>query len=487
MIYTAIFTSTGNILKSKGKRPQYLSKFINNQLVNSLNSNNSPLKIQGNYIHYIIVKDLKNFDKNEINELNLAYLNYTESDIFLVYLLIDSKKIDNFSRKNVLMFFNEQESLDFSIKHEKRKLKEQSLIQQITFLQPIIHNFRSILDITNKFYLKIFIKLNIMIRWSSKKFNRKSLYNQLVAKNVSIPTVERIIEELNDKYEMRKDENYTFNKNEIKKLLIENIKIYEPEKLLSEIKKKKRFVIGLVGPNGVGKSTSLSKLVYWLTNKNLKVLIVACDTFRAGAVEQLKKHARELGVDLYERGYGKDENQVLMSALEIARNKNFKKPKDVSISNITKKNSKVDESLIFQNLDLNKDFDKNTIQRDIENGDTNNFYCNNSKDYDVIVVDTSGRMHNNNKLIDQLRKMTKKMDHVIFVCEALVGSDGLDQLSVFSEFSDSVFLTKIDSCGSKVGSVVDMAREVPILFFGVGQRRVDMIADVSEVVDLILE
>merc|ERR1719450_1967867 len=67
------------------------------------------------------------------------------------------------------------------------------------------------------------------------------------------------------------------------------------------------YVIVFLGVNGVGKSTNLAKVAYYLKNKGgLSVLICACDTFRAGAVEQLKTHANCLDIPLFERGYGKD-------------------------------------------------------------------------------------------------------------------------------------------------------------------------------------
>jgi signal recognition particle receptor subunit alpha len=82
-----------------------------------------------------------------------------------------------------------------------------------------------------------------------------------------------------------------------------------------------------VGVNGVGKSTNLSKVCFWLLQNGLRVLIAACDTFRSGAVEQLRVHVRNLGalsdsdesggkkVELYERGYGKDAAGIAKDAI----------------------------------------------------------------------------------------------------------------------------------------------------------------------------
>lgn len=84
--------------------------------------------------------------------------------------------------------------------------------------------------------------------------------------------------------------------------------------------------------NGVGKSTNLAKICFWLIENNLRVLIAACDTFRAGAVEQLRTHMRHLNalhpperhsgrqmVQLYEKGYGKDAAGIAMEAIKFAR------------------------------------------------------------------------------------------------------------------------------------------------------------------------
>merc|ERR1719480_574297 len=80
------------------------------------------------------------------------------------------------------------------------------------------------------------------------------------------------------------------------------------------------YTIVFLGVNGVGKSTNLAKVAYYLKNKgDLNVLICACDTFRAGAVEQLKTHARCLDVPLFERGYGKDPADIAKHSLAFAK------------------------------------------------------------------------------------------------------------------------------------------------------------------------
>lgn len=93
---------------------------------------------------------------------------------------------------------------------------------------------------------------------------------------------------------------------------------------MAEAKEQGRpFVAALVGVNGVGKSTSLSKLVYWTLQRGFRVLVVAGDTFRSGAVEQLSVHVKNLSkvgsVTLFERGYGKDAASLAKEAIQHAK------------------------------------------------------------------------------------------------------------------------------------------------------------------------
>lgn len=91
--------------------------------------------------------------------------------------------------------------------------------------------------------------------------------------------------------------------------------------------KRTPYIMTFVGVNGVGKSTNLSKVCFWLLQNDLRVLIAACDTFRSGAVEQLRVHVRNLSmitvgdkkgsgsVELYEKGYGKDAAGIAKEAV----------------------------------------------------------------------------------------------------------------------------------------------------------------------------
>lgn len=209
------------------------------------------------------------------------------------------------------------------------------------------------------------------------------------------------------------------------------------------------YVISIVGVNGVGKSTNLSKIAYFLLQNQLRVLVVAADTFRSGAVEQLRVHVRNLGelsrreqvgtVDLFEQGYGKDAATVARDAVAHATN------------------AGKGEML-----------------------------------YDVVLIDTAGRRHNDTRLMSSLTKFGQlaNPDKIFMVGEALVGSDSVAQARNFAkEFVDSkgqlrnngvgmdgFIISKCDTVGDMVGTLVSMvhATGIPVVFLGVGQHYGDL-------------
>ncbi|KAI9891280.1 MAG: hypothetical protein M1814_002970 [Vezdaea aestivalis] len=199
--------------------------------------------------------------------------------------------------------------------------------------------------------------------------------------------------------------------------------------------KAQPYVISIVGVNGVGKSTNLSKICFFLLQNKFRVLITACDTFRSGAVEQLRVHVRnlkELGeregghVDLYEKGYGKDPAHIAKDAVEFAANQGF----------------------------------------------------------DVVLIDTAGRRHNDQRLMSSLEKFAKfaQPHKILMVGEALVGTDSVQQARNFNaafgagRSLDGFIISKCDTVGDMVGTLVSMVHAcgIPVLFLGVGQHYGDL-------------
>lgn len=214
--------------------------------------------------------------------------------------------------------------------------------------------------------------------------------------------------------------------------------------------KKQPYVFSIVGVNGVGKSTNLSKLAFWLLQNNFNVLIVACDTFRSGAVEQLRVHVENLAqltdeshvrgsrnrrgksgndqVELFEGGYGGSDlvTKIAKQAIKYARDQNF----------------------------------------------------------DIVLMDTAGRRHNDPTLMSPLKSFAEQAnpDKIIMVGEALVGTDSVQQAKNFNNAFGKVrnldffIISKCDTVGEMLGTMVNMvyATGIPILFVGVGQTYTDL-------------
>ncbi|KAK8064695.1 signal recognition particle- alpha subunit- N-terminal-domain-containing protein [Apiospora phragmitis] len=199
--------------------------------------------------------------------------------------------------------------------------------------------------------------------------------------------------------------------------------------------KARPYVMSIVGVNGVGKSTNLSKICYFLLQNKMKVLVVAGDTFRSGAVEQLKVHVRNLKeltereggqVAIFEKGYGGDAATVARDAVRSAT----------------------------------------------------------SEGYDVVLIDTAGRRHNDQRLMSNLEKFAKlaNPDKILMVGEALVGNDSVAQARNFNasfgqgRSLDGFIISKCDTVGDMVGTLVSIvhATNVPVLFVGVGQHYSDI-------------
>ncbi|KAG6066757.1 hypothetical protein E4U32_005404 [Claviceps aff. humidiphila group G2b] len=203
----------------------------------------------------------------------------------------------------------------------------------------------------------------------------------------------------------------------------------------TSLRKPRPYVISIVGVNGVGKSTNLSKICFFLLQNRYKVLIAAGDTFRSGAVEQLAVHVRNLTeltareggqVELYQKGYGKDAATVAKDAVAHAAQQAF----------------------------------------------------------DVVLIDTAGRRHNDQRLMSSLEKFAKfaQPDKILMVGEALVGTDSVAQARNFNaafgsaRSLDGFIISKCDTVGDMVGTLVSLvhATNVPVLFVGVGQHYSDL-------------
>jgi len=200
----------------------------------------------------------------------------------------------------------------------------------------------------------------------------------------------------------------------------------EPPDLVELVKNSCRpkapYVILFLGVNGVGKTTTIAKFAYMFKRSGITPLLVAADTFRAGAQEQLEEHAKRLGVPVIKGLYGSDPASVAFEAIEHARARN---------------------------------------------------YC-------VVLIDTAGRMHSDYDLMGELRKIVRvSKPHVkVLVVDALTGNDAVIQAEEFDKNVgvDLVVVTKADS-DVKGGVIISVAAAIgkPIGYLGTGQKYEDLV------------
>ena len=241
----------------------------------------------------------------------------------------------------------------------------------------------------------------------------------LILSDVGVNTSTKICDSVRDKLKKQVDKS----ENAIKSLLKEEMKDVLVTGNNVDVLSNDKQVIMVVGVNGVGKTTSIAKLSNLMKKKKKKVLLVAADTFRAGAVEQLKIWADRIGIDIY---IGKDNEEPA--------------------------------SVIYEGTKKFKE-----------------------GNYDILICDTAGRLHNKKNLMDELAKMNKVINknlpeitrNVIMVLDATTGTNGVSQVSSFFKTTDvnGIILTKLDST-AKGGVVFSIVSElnIPILYIGVGEQ-----------------
>lgn len=191
--------------------------------------------------------------------------------------------------------------------------------------------------------------------------------------------------------------------------------------LLEKIKVKKPFVICFVGINGSGKTTTIAKIAKLLKNNGLSIVLVAGDTWRQAAIEQIGEWAKKLNVPLVKHSYGSDPAAVAYDGIKMAK----------------------------------------------------------SRGIDVVLIDTAGRMHSNVNLTQEMQKIVRvaKPDLKIFVGESITGNDCVEQSKKFNDAIeiDGIILSKAD-VDEKGGAAISISyvTQKPIIYLGTGQKLDDL-------------
>jgi len=209
-------------------------------------------------------------------------------------------------------------------------------------------------------------------------------------------------------------------KNSIRETLLEILDIPEVD-LRKKIESKSPFTILFMGFNGSGKTTTLAKMGYNFKQDGYSCVFAAGDSFRAAAIEQLEKHGENLGIKVIKHKKGSDSAAVIYDAIQHAK----------------------------------------------------------AKDIDIVLADSAGRMHTNQNLMDELKKIVRvnKPDFKILVIDSITGNDAVEQAKKFDDDVgiDGVFLTKID-VNEKGGAILSVCEilDKPIVGLGVGQSYDDV-------------
>ena len=225
-------------------------------------------------------------------------------------------------------------------------------------------------------------------------------------------------------------------KTALKEILVDMLNVGDTELNLST----KPSVILVIGVNGVGKTTTIGKIAKQQVDAGKKVLLVAGDTFRAAAADQLEIWAGRSGAGIVRQHEGADPASVVFDGIQSAKAKDV----DVIIIDTAK-----------------------------------------AKDVDVIIIDTAGRLHNKTNLMNELNKISRIVNRelpdaakeVLLVLDGTTGQNGLIQAKQFKEIAGvtAIALTKLDGTakGGIVIAVAD-ALQIPVKFVGVGEQADDL-------------
>lgn len=235
----------------------------------------------------------------------------------------------------------------------------------------------------------------------------------------STKATERLRKVIKEKHIKTPDEA----KAELKEILVDMLNVGDTALNLSTTPS----VILVIGVNGVGKTTTIGKIATQLVNQGKKVLLVAGDTFRAAAADQLEIWAGRSGADIVRQHEGADPASVVYDGIQAARARNV----------------------------------------------------------DVIIVDTAGRLHNKANLMNELNKISRIVERelpqaakeVLLVLDGTTGQNGLIQAKTFKEIAGvtAMALTKLDGT-AKGGIVIAVsdALQIPVKFVGVGEQADDL-------------
>ena len=245
----------------------------------------------------------------------------------------------------------------------------------------------------------------------------------LILADLGVNTATKAVERLREVAREKRMQTTEEARDYLKMILAEMLYIDDTELQL----RTKPSVVLVIGVNGVGKTTTIGKIATRMVSEGKKVMLVAGDTFRAAAADQLEIWAQRSGASIVRQHEGADPASVVFDGIQSAK----------------------------------------------------------AKDVDVILIDTAGRLHNKQNLMNELNKISRIVDRelpgcsreTLLVLDGTTGQNGLIQAKTFKEIAGvtSIALTKLDGT-AKGGIVIAVADElqIPVKFIGVGEKAEDL-------------
>lgn len=253
------------------------------------------------------------------------------------------------------------------------------------------------------------------------------LEDVFIMADIGVNTVVKLVGELRERVKL----DHINEVEELKELLIDQLfRLYVKDDIVTsnlDIQPNRTNVVLFVGVNGVGKTTTIAKVAHEYINKGKSVMMVAGDTFRAGAIHQLRIWAERVGATFYSNDEGSDPSSVMYDAIQLATEQHI----------------------------------------------------------DLVLCDTAGRLQNKTNLMKELEKIHRVIareiegapHETLLVLDATTGQNGLSQAKIFDEVTDitGIVLTKLD--GTAKGGIVLAIRDemdIPIKYVGLGEKMTDL-------------
>ena len=255
------------------------------------------------------------------------------------------------------------------------------------------------------------------------------LEESLILADLGMETAGKVTERLRKTASSRHIRQASEAREALQEILVDMLNVGSPELNLST----HPSVILVIGVNGVGKTTTIGKIAKQQVQAGKRVMLVAADTFRAAAADQLEIWAQRSGASIVRQHEGADPASVVYDGIQSAK----------------------------------------------------------AKDSDVIIIDTAGRLHNKVNLMNELNKIRRIVDRelpdaskeVLLVLDGTTGQNGLIQAKQFKEIAGvtAIALTKLDGT-AKGGIVIAVADvlQIPVKFIGVGEKEDDLMPFVAE-------